>query len=133
MRNIIGGEAYNDCPRLTEYVVSLTRHLPQLLNKVFNDLEAADISKLDATASMATVSMYDCKTRMGAEKLLTKPEADGYKNYVRPFGVACGESEGTENDTRQLTAILLLLSNDWDASRCGGGVTIENKERLIAI
>jgi hypothetical protein len=125
--NIIGGGAYVDCPRLTEYVVSLTRHLPQLLNKSVDDLAAADISKLDATASMATLRVYDRKTRMGAEALLTKPE------YVRPFGVVCGDSEGTENDTRCLTAILFLSSNDWDASTCGGGITIENGERLMAI
>ena len=131
--NIIGGEAYVDCPRLTEYVVSLTRHLPQLLNKAIDDLAAADISKLDAAASMATLRMYDRKTRIGAEALLTKPETDDHDKYVRPFGVVCGDSEGNENDTRRLTAILFLSSNDWDASRCGGGVTIENGERLMAI
>lgn len=124
--NIIGGEAYVDCPRLTEYVVSLTRHLPPLLNNAFDDLAAADMSKLDATASMATLRMYDRKTVMGAE-------TDDYDKSVRPFGVICGDNEGTENDTRRLTAMFFLSSNDWDASRCGGGVTVENGERLMAI
>ena len=39
---IAGGEEYANCPRLTEYVVSLTRHLPPLLNKeplVFENVE----------------------------------------------------------------------------------------------
>ncbi|KAL3763802.1 hypothetical protein ACHAW5_002306 [Stephanodiscus triporus] len=124
--NIIGGEAYVDCPRLTEYVVSLTRHLPPLLNNAFDDLAASDISELDATASMATLRMYDRKTMMGAD-------TDDYHKSVRPFGVICGDNEGIENDTRRLTAMLFLSSNDWDASRCGGGVTVENGERLTAI
>ena len=33
LTKIVGGEAYADCPRLTEYVVSLTLHLPPLFNK----------------------------------------------------------------------------------------------------
>lgn len=130
LAKIVGGEAYADCPRLTEYVVSLTRHLPPLFNKELDALEAVDISKLDPTASMGTLRLYDEKTRLGAQALL---KADDGDNQDRPFGVVCGDSEGAENDTRRLTAMLFLSSKDWDASTNGGGVTIEDGESLHAV
>ncbi len=127
---IQGGEFYADCPRLTEFVVSLTRHLPPLLNKEMNDLDAGDVAKLDAAASMGTLRLYDRKTRVGAETLFMKPETD--ETLDRPFGVICGDSEGAENDTRRLTAMIFLSSDEWDPSSCGGGVSIENHETIGA-
>mmetsp|Transcript_9234 Transcript_9234/g.20036 ORF Transcript_9234/g.20036 Transcript_9234/m.20036 type:complete len:387 (+) Transcript_9234:65-1225(+) len=127
---IVGGENYADCPRLTEYVVSLTRHLPPILNIEIDDLATGDFSKLDSTASMGTIRMYDRKTRLGAETLLMKTETG---DFDRPFEIICGNSEGTENDARRLTAMLFLSTEDWDASTCGGGVTVETGEKLDAI
>ncbi|KAL7541511.1 hypothetical protein ACHAXR_011437 [Thalassiosira sp. AJA248-18] len=132
LAKIVGGEAYADCPRLTEYVVSLTRHLPPLFNKEIDALEG-DISRLDGTASMGTLRVYDRKTKLGASTLLVNPETGDGDIQDRPFGVVCGDTEGTENDTRRLTAMLFLSSKDWDASVCGGGVTVEQGERLDAI
>ena len=129
---IVGGEAYADCPRLTEYVVSLTRHLPPILNKEIDALETSSIFKLDSTASSGSLRMYDRKTKLGAETLLMKPEAEDGDHQDRPFGVICGDDEGSENDARRLTAMLFLSHKDWDAT-CGGGVTVENGARLDAI
>ena len=126
---IVGGaEAYADCPRLTEFVLSMTRHFPPLLNKEMDDLNAENIPRLDSTASMGMLRLYDRNTRLGAETLVS---GDG-DDDGRPFGIVCGDGEGTENDTRRLTAMLFLSSKDWDAD-CGGGVTLENGERLDAI
>lgn len=134
---IIGGEAYADCPRLTEYVVSLTRHLPPLLNTELDALEAAgNVSKINPTASMGTLRVYDRKTQQGEEALLVKPETDDDGDndaQGRPYGVVCGDEEGTDNDTRRITAMLYLSSKDWNASVNGGGVTIENGESVEAI
>lgn len=123
---IVGGERYADCPRLTEYVVSLTRHLPPLLNNELVNLQST-MPKLDATASMGTLRVYDRKTRLGAETLLSAPSAeDGMK---RAFGVICGDGEDAGNDSRRLTAMLFLSAKDSDANELGGGVTVENEAK----
>ncbi|KAL7443771.1 hypothetical protein ACHAXH_009580 [Discostella pseudostelligera] len=126
---IVGGEAYADCPRLTEYVVSLTRHLPPLLNKEISSCENGLLSNLDSTASMGILRMYDRKTRLGAESLLSNADVDDN----RPFEVVCGDIEGAENDARRITAMLFLSSNDWHshATNFGGGITIENNGELV--
>lgn len=128
---ISGGEAYIDCPRLTEYVVSLTRHLPPLVNNEIDALKMEDVSKLDSAASMGTLRVYDRKTRLGAETLLMKPDDEADIDQDRPFGVICGDSEGTEGDARRLTALLYLSSEEWDASVCGGGVTVEQQGKRV--
>ena len=153
---IVGGEKYADCPRLTEYVVSLTRHLPPLLNKEIDALAATDpsssdeplghvevpkkvgglrmfatLSKLDATASMGTLRVYDRKTRLGAEALLAEPSSGDAQD--RPFGVVCEDDDGTEGDARRITVMLYLSSKEWDASKLGGGISLENGERCDAI
>lgn len=144
LTKIVGGEAYGNCPRLTEYIVSLTRHLPPLFNKELDEL-AVDINnggmvKLDATASMGTLRVYNRKTRLSESSLLKEEDGDSDKND-RPFGVICGDSEGTENDTRRLTAMLFLSAKDWDATTCKGGITVEKtgekvdakRDRLILL
>ena len=132
LTKIVGGDAYADCPRLTEYVVSLTRHLPPLFNKELDVLEDDNMSRLDGTASMGTLRVYNRQTRLSEESLLKKDaESDESNNQNKPFGVICGESEGTENDTRRLTAMLFLSSKDWDARSCGGGVTMAKGEEKV--
>jgi hypothetical protein len=128
----VGGEAYADCPRLTEYVVSLTRHLPPLINKEINACEAVHLSKLDATASMGTLRVYDRKTRLGAESLLMNPKVDDARSTQdRPYGVVCGDANGAEDDARRLTAILFLSSKNWNPAISGGGITIENNGEMV--
>lgn len=129
---IVGGEKYVDCPRITEYVVSLTRHLPPLLNKAIDALSDASMTKLDATASMGTLRWYERKTRIAAQALLAQPEDDDV-SIDRQFGVVCGDAEGTDNDLRRLSAMLYLSSKEWDATTCGGGVTMEGGESVGAV
>jgi hypothetical protein len=146
--NIVGGEAYVNCPRLTEYVVSLTRHLPPLLEGAYKNTDATanaiagddDVCDLDDTASMATLRMYDRKTRLGAETLLTNRDAadDDTRDdasATRPYGVVCDDvGDGTERDARRLTALLFLSSDEWDGSTCGGGITMKDGgERIHAM
>jgi hypothetical protein len=130
---IVGGEAYVDCPRLTEYVVSLTRHLPPLINKEISTCENGHLSKLDSTASMGTLRLYDRKTRLGAETLLTNPDVDNGSSgtVARPYVVVCGDTEGAEIDTRRLTVMLFLSSKDWNALTRGGGITIEKSGEFV--
>ncbi|KAL7523969.1 hypothetical protein ACHAWF_000767 [Thalassiosira exigua] len=130
---IVGGEAYADLPRMTEFIVSLTRHLPPLLNEEFDGLDLGTVEKLDSSASMGTLRLYDRKTRLSAETLLMKPEGDDHHVPDRPFGVICGDNGGVESDMRRLTAMFFVSSKDWDESVCGGGVTMEHGEKLDAI
>ncbi len=123
---IVGGERYADCPRLTEYVVSLTRHLPPLLNSELENLQST-MPKLDATASMGTLRVYDRKTRLGAESLLDAPRSEDA--VERSFDVICGGAEGADNDARRLTTMLFLSAKDSDPNELGGGVTMENEAK----
>ena len=129
---IVGGENYAMCPRLTEYVVSITRHLPPLLNKEYDAIGAGDLPKLDSAASMGSLRLYDHKTKLGTMSFLANPEdADsGDSVSERQFGVVCGDSDGVENDSRRLTAMLYLSSKQWDSSN-GGGLTMESDGQKI--
>ena len=129
LAKIVGGDAYVNCPRVTEYVVSLTRHLPPLYNNEMDAFRADDVSRLDATASMGTIRVYDRKTRLGEETFVS---SGGDGTPERPYGNVCGDSEGTENDARRLTAMLYLSSKEWNAS-CGGGVTMEGGDKMDAV
>ncbi|KAL7479488.1 hypothetical protein ACHAW6_005213 [Cyclotella cf. meneghiniana] len=129
---ITGGEKYKDCPRLTEYVVSMTRHLPPLLNKIADDLNQNVLPKLDATASMGSLRMYDRPTRVGTESFFVNKDYDDIA-LDRSFGVICGHRDDATNDSRRITAILFLSSKNWDPSTCGGGITIENGETIGAV
>lgn len=130
---ILGGENYALCPRLTEYVVSITRHLPPLLNKEYDAIGAGDLPKLDSAASMGSLRLFDRKTKLGTvSTFLANPE-DADSVLERPFGVICGDSDGAENDSRRLTAMIYLSSKQWDSSY-GGGLTMEaDGKRVEAI
>lgn len=112
---IKGGENYVDCPRLTELVVCLTRHLPPLLNKFDN---------LSNTASMGSIRMWDRKTKLGTSELLLSDD-----DLNIPFGVVCDNND----DARRVSAMLFLSSKSWDTAACGGGLTIESGETVGAM
>lgn len=132
---IVGGENYALCPRLTEYVVSMTRHLPPLLNKEYDAIGAADLPKLDSSASMGALRVFDRKTKLCTMSFLANPDDADSDDSVseRQFGVFCGDNDGAENDSRRLTAMLYLSSKQWDSSY-GGGLTMETDgQRVEAI
>lgn len=135
LAQIVGGENYALCPRLTEYVVSITRHLPPLLNKEYDAIGAADLPKLDSSASMGTLRLFDRKTKLGTMSFLAAPENANSDDSMseRPFGVVCGDIDGAASDSRRLTAMFYLSSKQWGSSY-GGGLTIETDgQRVEAI
>ena len=113
---ITGGDKYVDCPRLTEFVVCMTRHVPPLMNNKYDH-------GLPDAASMGSIRMFDRKTKLGTSDLLGKPDD---VPVDRPFGVVCEN----EDDIRRVTAYFFLSQKDWD---CGGGITIENGESIDAL
>ena len=129
---ITGGENYSDCPRLTEFVVSITRHLPPLLNKEFDKLGPGDLPYLDATASMGSLRLYDRKTKLGTMSFLSGDDTSGSDENVseRPFKVVCGDSDAADNDSRRVTAIFYLSPEQWDSCH-GGGLTIESDGQRV--
>lgn len=127
---IVGGENYALCPRLTEYVVSITRHLPPLMNKEYDVIGAGDLPKLDSAASMGSLRLYDRKTKLGTASFLANPEDAEDSVSERPFGVVCGDDDGTENDSRRLTSMLFLSSKQWDSTN-GGGLTMETDGQKV--
>ncbi len=147
-----GQDQYADCPRVTEFVVSLTRHLTGLLN---NSIERGeDESKsdgtveegvpegvslldytLDETASMAGLRTFNRKARLSSIALLTgkdvneiENDAESQKgvNQERQFGyVTDNKSKEDEVDYRKITALYFLTPEGWE-KKCGGGVSIRN-------
>jgi len=148
-----GQDQYADCPRVTEFVVSLTRHLTGLLNNSIekgdndNDNETTSDATadeknvplleytLDETASMAGLRTFNRKARLSSIALLTGKTVDEIENdresqkgvnQERQFGyVTDNKSEEDEVDYRKITALYFLTPEGWDAS-CGGGVTVRN-------
>lgn len=117
---ITGGDKYVDCPRLTEYVVCMTRHLPPLL---MNKLDTA----LSDSASMGSIRMYDRKTKLGTAELLVGEKSDDA--IERSFGVVCENND----DGRRVTAHLFISSKHWDSIEHGGGITTESGESMGAV
>ena len=107
---IQGGDQYADIPRSVEFIVSLTRHLPPLLE----EQDFFDFS-FDATASAGSLRVFDRNARESTLKLLKEDPPP------RQFGFA---NEGDASDPKKLTVIYFLAPSDWDSS-CGGGVTFE--------
>mmetsp|Transcript_1789 Transcript_1789/g.2655 ORF Transcript_1789/g.2655 Transcript_1789/m.2655 type:complete len:403 (+) Transcript_1789:201-1409(+) len=110
-----GQDQYADCPRCVEYVVSLTRFMPPLLDgeKVMGELQS-----LDSTASMASLRAFDRKARLSSLELLTP----GTEEPPRPFGYANG---GDDEDARKVTVLYFLTPSEW-TKECGGGVTVRS-------
>jgi hypothetical protein len=116
---ITGGDKYVDCPRLTEYVVCMTRHLPPLL---MDELD----TPLSNTASMGSIRMYDRKTKLGTAELLVDEQSED--EIERPFGVVCENND----DGRRVTAHLFISSKSWDPIQHGGGITPESVQTIGA-
>lgn len=132
-----GQEQYADCPRSVEYVVSLTRHLSGMLNKVGNDDD--DVSsnetnkslgcKLDETASISSLRLFDRKARLSSLALLTgesDPVNDGSDLAKKSFSCLVDKAR-EEVDLRTVTAIYFMTPDAWDVD-CGGGITFQDKD-----
>lgn len=137
-----GQEQYADCPRSVEYVVSLTRHLAGMLNKLVVSGSGEDTStsnafhlgyKLDETASISNLRVFDRKARLSSLALLTgKDHPDEDDSSVpdmeekRQFSCVVDKSSG-DVDLRRVTVIYFMIPDDWDGE-CGGGTTFRKKD-----
>jgi len=132
---LTGGDAYVDSPRSVEFVVSLTRHLPPLINnegKVEEedgkDSARCSISsefQLDETASMMNIMVYDRNARLASMKLFSGDADQQDDNMLqRKFEYINGEDA---SDARKVTAVYFTCDSNWD-SECGGGITIRNSK-----
>jgi hypothetical protein len=124
---IMGGkEQYIDCPRSVEYVVSTTRHLAGMLNKAGDGEDGNALpNKLDETASLAGLKLFDRKARVSSLALLTGNEGDDTVSLEKkPFGCLVDKNSDVV-DMRKVTAIYYMTPKDWDVG-CGGGVTFKD-------
>jgi hypothetical protein len=125
-----GGEKqYALCPRMVEFVVSSTKHVPE----VFGGEE--NIMALDTSACMATLRSFDRKALKASLALLTGKEDDDVldaQTNASPLQVIANE----EDDQRRLSLYYYVLSKDWEESY-GGGLTFESgvvpakRDRLV--
>ena len=136
-----GEEQYADCPRITEFVVSVTRHLTQLLNEAGKQVEGEekeDVNsklsleyELDEAASMAGLRTFNRKARLSSFSLLTGTDLNTITNEQmkskdpRPFQYVIDTKPAEdEADYRKVTALYYLTPEKWD-KKCGGGITIK--------
>ncbi len=123
-----GEEQYADCPRTTEFVVSLTRHLTGVLNEGRDDNYLGFV--LDETASMAELRTFKRSARQSSIALITGRDPDSITGdelrggEVRPFQYIVDSFDDDENqDYRKVTVVYFLLPDRWSKD-CGGGITI---------
>lgn len=127
-----GQDQYADCPRSVEYVVCLTRHMSGALNKAGesseNDTETEFGYKLDETASIAGLRLFNRKARLSSLALLTGNDGvtDNSDLVQNPFGCII-DVENEEIETRKLTTIYYNAPDGWDKN-CGGGVSFKDKD-----
>lgn len=122
-----GQDQYVDCPRTVEYVVSFTRHLAWALNKARSEGSSIEEGyKLDETASIAGIRLFDRKARLSSLSLLTGTEGgtDNSDLAKKPFGCVV-DKESDELDTRKVSVIYFMTPEGWDED-CGGGATFKD-------
>mmetsp|Transcript_7284 Transcript_7284/g.15243 ORF Transcript_7284/g.15243 Transcript_7284/m.15243 type:complete len:383 (+) Transcript_7284:76-1224(+) len=116
---IQGGEdQYADLPRTVEYIVSLTRHMPPMID----EQKALDGCLLDAAASTGTLRVFDRKARESSLALLSEAPP------AREFGLA---NEDNSSDLKKVTVLYFISPVGWDG-KCGGGVAFEADGSVIA-
>lgn len=104
-----GQEQYVQCPRTVEWVVSTTKHIPELADKM----------SLDSSACMATLRVFDRKAFQASVALLTGSE--DLPDTTKPFGTTVTDSL---EDKRRLSLQYYLVREAWGED-CGGGLTFE--------
>jgi hypothetical protein len=127
--NLQGGEEqYKTCPRSIEWVVSVTKHLPEMLNKKKSDGSDDDdpsksSNKLDTQKCIGLMRTFDRKAEIAARKLLVAADDNDDVEDLTPrsFGLA---TEGA-TDLKQLSMRYYLVPNGWDDSMHGGGLAFQ--------
>lgn len=129
-----GEEQYADVPRITEFVVSLTRHLTAMLNQS-GSLDFV----LDESASMASLRTFNRMARLSSFALLSGKDVNEITNEDmksenrRPFQLVTDNKTGDDDevDYRKVTIIYFLSPDGWNKD-CGGGISIkyDNEKEL---
>lgn len=110
-----GKEQYTKCPRLVEWTVSTTKHLPEQVTE----------PALDPGACMATLRAFDRKAFQASLNLLTG--SDKVPKISKPFETIVTDSS---EDKRRLSLQYFLVPENWDGS-CGGSLSFESGETVM--
>lgn len=110
-----GSEQYIECPRLIEWVVSTTKHVPDQFEPF----------TLDAGACMATLRTFDRNAFQASLALLTG--SNEVKTADKPFELVLTDEE----DMRRLSLKYYVLPETWDPE-CGGGMEFESGGSVAA-
>jgi len=111
-----GSEQYVKCPRLVEWTVSTTKHLPERMTEL----------SLDSSACMATLRTFDRKAFQASLNLLTGSET--VTETKNPFATVVSDPVG---DKRRISLQYFLVPESWDPS-CGGSISFESGEEVSA-
>lgn len=111
-----GTEQYASCPRMVEWVVSTTKHVPEIATP-------SSLS-LDPRACMATLRTFDRKAFKASLALLTGSEEipEETTTSKKPFRTIVTDAK---EDKRRLTLQYYLVPGSWDET-CGGGLSFES-------
>lgn len=112
-----GTQQYPKCPRIVEWVVSTTKHVPEVLPQL----------SLDPSVCMAILRVFDRKAFQASLKLLTGSDQPVDTN-TKIFTTTVG---GASNDQRRVSLRYYMVSKAWDSS-CGGGISLESGDRVDA-
>ena len=102
-----GAEQYAKCPRLVEWTVATTKHVPDLITE----------PHLDSSVCMATLRTFDRKAFQASLNLLTGGEEVPETN--QPFATIVSNPH---DDKRRISLQYFILPEPWDIS-CGGNIS----------
>ncbi len=111
-----GAQQYTKCPRMVEWVVSTTKHCPEILPEL----------SLDSTACIANLRLFDRKAFQASLELLTG--SDQIPETTKPFTTVVAD---INEDKRRLSLQYYMVPSTWDEG-CGGGLTFENGGSVTA-
>jgi len=135
-----GGEKqYGLCPRLVEFVVSTTKHVPEAFgapkddendNDSGNDNYVPSVLELDDSACMATLRSFDRQNLKASLELLKVEDEDAFLNNEE---MPCSFIADA-NDQRKLSLFYYIVPPDWNKNMdCGGGLVLENEFDTVQI
>ena len=102
-----GTEQYTKCPRLVEWTVATTKHLPHRITE----------PDLDSSACMAILRTFDRKAFQASLNLLTGSEEVPETN--KPFATVVSNPN---EDKRRISLQYFMVPESWDPS-CGGHIS----------
>ena len=136
-----GGEKlYGLCPRLVEFVVSTTKHVPEAFgapkddkndnNDDSNDNYVPSVLELCDSACMATLRSFDRQNLKASLELLKVEDEDAFLNNDE---VPCSVIADA-NDQRKLSLFYYIVPPDWNKNMdCGGGLVLQNEFYTVQI